>query len=535
MTADRPDCASLARLFTSARVKKHSGSRTLSGLMVLTVTITMAACTSHTPAGPSSSGLERFYSQQIAWEACESFATTSIESAVFALTPTLECGRVEVPLDYQDPQGKTARLAVARVPARGESIGSLVMNPGGPGGSGLFAAAATALSLPADRLTESFDLVAFDPRGVGQSEPAVDCFTDAEADRGDILLSTQGTTVQWTEQDTRSILDRCAERSGGVDVLTSVGTRDAARDIDVLRAILGDEKLTFLGQSYGTRLGTVYAEQFPQNVRAMLLDGAIDPNQGTFERRVGAYAGFQRSFEQLATFCANQHDCPLGDDPARATEVFHQIVRPLYGRTVPALSSDLDFDEAIGGVISGLYSEVAWPRLITGIAQLQQGRGDELLQLSYDFSLRDPEGRWPNFAEALYAINCMDEERLSENDGNTLRAEIFKAAPFMDPGVTMTGARDGCEHWPVQPTLGFPYAADIAGLPPTLVVSITGDPTTPHAGGIQLAETLGSALLTVEGEGHTIVMAGTNRCVNEIAADYLIELKLPPEGALCEL
>ncbi|MGV0743084.1 alpha/beta hydrolase [Mycolicibacterium sp. XJ870] len=503
--------------------------------MVLALVITMTACASEPPAAPSSSGLAQFYSQQIAWEACESYTNTSIEGAVFAQTPTIQCGRLEVPLDYQDPEGKTARLAVARVPARGQSIGSLVINPGGPGGSGLFATAATAMSLPDARLTGSFDLVGFDPRGVGSSDPAIECFTDAEADRGEFLLSTQGTTVQWTEQDTKDILDRCAERSGGIDLLTSVGTRDAARDIDVLRAVLGDEKLTFLGQSYGTRLGAVYAEQFPQSVRAMLLDGAIDPNQGTVERRVGAYAGFQRSFEQMAEFCATQVDCPLGDDPAKATEAFHEIARPLYGQPVPALNSDLDFDEAIGGVISGLYTEAAWPRIINGLTQLQQGRGDELLQLGYDFSLRDAEGRWPNLAEALYAINCMDEERLSEEQGTALRAAIFDAAPFMDPGFALTGARDGCEQWPTEPTLGFPYAADIVGLPPTLVVSITGDPATPHAGGVKLAETLGSALLTVEGEGHTIVMAGTNQCVNEIAADYLIDLTLPPAGSSCDL
>lgn len=517
-------------------MKIRSGSRTLAALTVLTLSMTLAACASDAPATtPSSSGLDRFYSQQIVWEACERYANTSIESAVFARTPTIECGRLEVPLNYRDPGGRTARLAVARVPARGRPVGSLVLNPGGPGGSGLFATAAMPMSLPDARLTESFDLVGFDPRGVGSSDPAIECFTDAEADRGEFLLSTQGTTVQWTEQDTKDILDRCAERSGGVDVLTSVGTHNAARDIDVLRAVLGDEQLTFLGQSYGTRLGAVYAEQFPQNVRAMLLDGAIDPNQGTVARRVGAYAGFQRSFEQMAAFCATQVDCPLGDDPARATEVFHQIVRPLYGRTVPALNSDLGFDEAIGGVISGLYSQAAWSRIITGITQLQQGRGDELLQLNYDFSLRDAEGRWPNFAEALYAINCMDEERLSEKEGNALRARIFDAAPFMDPGVALTGARDGCEQWPTEPTLGIPYADDVVGLPPTLVVSITGDPTTPHAGGVKLAAALGSALLTVEGEGHTIVMAGTNQCVNEIAADYLIDLQLPPAGASCQL
>ncbi|WP_332522645.1 hypothetical protein [Mycolicibacterium mengxianglii] len=175
--------------------------------MALTVTMMMTACTSDTPAVPSSSALDRIHSQEIAWEACESYATTSIESAVFARTPTMECGRLEVPLNYQDPGGKAARLAVARVPARGEPIGSLVLNPGGPGGSGLLATAATALSLPDSRLTDNFDLVGFDPRGVGGSDPAIDCFTDGEADRGDILLSTHGSTVQWTQQDTKDILD----------------------------------------------------------------------------------------------------------------------------------------------------------------------------------------------------------------------------------------------------------------------------------------------------------------------------------------
>lgn len=495
--------------------------------------VSLVACATETPE--PSPELDRFHDQEIAWEACDGYANTSIETAVFAGAETAECGRLEVPLNYAEPDGATAQLAVMRVPARGEAIGSLVMNPGGPGGSGLFGAAATALSLPESRLTERFDLVGLDPRGVGSSVPAIDCYSDEEADSGDALLTTQGTTVQWTEEDTRRVVERCAELSGGTEVLAGVGTRDAARDMDVLRAVLGDDQLTFLGQSYGTRLGAVYAEQFPQNVRAMLLDGAIDPRQGTFERRVGAYAGFQRSFELMAAFCATQDDCPLGSDPARATAAFQEIVRPLYDNPVPALDTELDFDAAVGGVIAGLYTESAWPRIITGIAQIQQGRGDELLQLGYDFSLRDPAGTWTNFAEALYAINCMDEERLSPQQGADLRAAIFDSAPFMDPGVELSGARDGCEHWPAEPTLGFPYAQNIEGLTDTLVVSITGDPTTPHAGGISLAESLGSALLTVEGEGHTIVAAGTNPCVDEIASAYLIDLELPEAGATCTL
>lgn len=188
---------------------------------------------------------------------------------------------------------------------------------------------------------------------------------------------------------------------------------------------------------------------------------------------------------------------------------------------------------AIDAVNSGLYSQESWPRIIAGLNEAQQGRGDELLRLAYEFGGRDRDGHWPNFYEALFAINCMDEQRLSEQDGNRLRTRIFAAAPYMDPGIPLTGARDGCEHWPAQPTLGFPYANNIKGLPPTLVVSVTGDPATPHAGGIRLAETLGSALLTVNGEAHGVVMAATNPCINSAAASYLIDLKVPAPGAVC--
>lgn len=173
---------------------------------------------------------------------------------------------------------------------------------------------------------------------------------------------------------------------------------------------------------------------------------------------------------------------------------------------------------------------------MAGIAELQQGRGDELLQLSRDFSGRDAEGVWTNLGEANYAINCMDEERLTPEEGGQLRTRTYADAPFMDPGTDVTdGARDTCEYWPAEPTLGFPYGRDVQGLPDTLVVSITGDPTTPHAGGISLAETLGSSLLTVEGEGHTVVMAGQNHCVDEIASAYLVDLETPVEGTTCTL
>lgn len=512
------------------------------GVGMFALTGILAACVpaqtdgQESETGSPSAALDGFYEQELAWEDCTDYTTTDIEASLLGLAPDAECSRMEVPLDYEEPEGELASVAVMRVPASGESMGSLVYNPGGPGGSGVVGAALAFAGMAESEITERFDLVGFDPRGVGATLPAVDCYTDEEADAGVVPLGSQGTTVAFTEDDTREIMERCAEGSGGVEVLRHLGTRDTARDMDVLRASLGEERLSYFGQSYGTRLGSVYAEQFPDRVRAMVLDGAMSPLEGSFDRRVNAYAGFQGAFDEMAAFCATEADCPLGTDPEQATEEFQEIVRPLRDNPVPAQGAELDFDSAVGGVIAGLYTTESWPRIIEGITEVEQGRGDALMQLIYDFSLRGPDGQWPNSIEANHAINCMDEERLTPEQGGELRAATYDQAPFMDPGVDVTeGARDGCEHWPAEPDLGFPYAEDVEGLPDTLVVSITGDPTTPHAGGVELAETLGSALLTVEGTGHGVVSLGTNECVDQAAAAYLIDLEVPEEGATCAL
>lgn len=514
----------------------------VAGFGALVVVASLAACaptqTEDTALESSTADLDPFYEQELSWESCGTdYAGTEDDEKLMGLVPGIECTRLEVPLDYEKPEGELASVAVLRVPARGESLGPLVVNPGGPGGSGVTGAIIAAAGLVESPITESFDVVGFDPRGVGATTPAADCYSDEEADAGTVPLGSQGTTVEFTEDDTRKIMEKCAEGSGGIDALTHMGTRDTARDMDVLRAALGEDELTYFGQSYGTRLGAVYAEMFPENVRAMLLDGGRDPSEGTFESRVNAYAGFQAAFDELAASCATQPDCPLGSDPEQATAKFQEIFQPLRDDPMPALETELDFDDAVGAMIAGLYNQASWPDIIAGITEVvTEGRGDQLMQLLYGFSPRSESGQWPNTAEANYAINCMDEERLTPEQGGELRTATYERAPFMDPGVDVTaGARDGCEHWPVEPTLGFPYAQDIDGLPSTLVVSITGDPTTPHEGGIRLADTLGSALLTVEGQGHTIVASGTNACVDEIAAAYLIDLEVPAEGATCTM
>ncbi len=522
------------------RVPKTYVRRLLTGTAVMLLVLAGAPAALTQSAQEPAAALARFYNQELTFGSCEGFATNATEAQVYV--DPFECGRLEVPLDYDDPEGETMQIAVLRLPAQGEPsqrIGSLVINPGGPGGSGMQVAVLSALTGQKDSpLLQRFDWVGFDPRGVGASTPAINCFTDAENDRGENQTTLLGTSGEWSADDTRELMEQCAEGSGGKDVLAAVGTRNAARDMDVLRAALGDEKLTFAGQSYGTRLGAVYAEMFPQNVRAMVFDGVIDPRQGSAERRLSIHAGFQRSFDLMAEFCAESPDCPLGNDPEQATTVFQDLFQPLIDNPVPAGNGrTANFFQATGGVGAGLYTADAWPRVIDGIAQLKnEGRGDQLLAIYDDFHGRDPNGTWTNFIEANLAINCNDEERRTPEQEANLRRQIFAVNPFLDNGRDVEGVtRDACEFWPSEPTLGFPYAQDVEGLPDTLIISITGDPATPYGAGASLAKALGGSVFTVEGERHTVALEGISPCVNEIVVDYLINLELPAEGDRCAL
>lgn len=515
-------------------------ARSVATAVALPLLLVLVACAQPSPPPPSSAPapaeLGRFYDQELAFGPCAGYATTGADEQLFASDPRFECARLEVPLDYADPGGATARVAMLRVPARGESMGSLLLNSGGPGGTGMNFAAVVAGTLAQSPITERFDLIGFDPRGVGATTPAIDCFTDEQVRAGDAqseFLISAGTL---SAEGARQLVETCAQRSGGERALASVATRDSVRDMDVLRGALGEEQLNFFGQSYGTRVGAFYAAQYPQRVRAMVLDGAVDPRLGLVDRRLSQYAGFQRSFEQMAADCATRPDCPLGPDPARATQVFQDIARPLLDRPLPTESGPaFTYNDAVGTIISGLYISKAWPSITKGIAELQQGRADTLVRLGQLLSGPDDGGRLSNFSEAAYAIVCMDEERLTVEQARDFRGRVYGVVPFVDPGRGLEGARDSCETWPAQPKPTYPFPDRVEGLPPTLIVSITGDPTTPYDAGIRLAEALGGSLLTVEGEQHTVVAAGTNACVADFTADYLVDLQTPPADARCAL
>jgi len=488
------------------------------------------------PAG-SEAALTRYYEQQLSWGPCAEYATTPMNQQTYA-NPAFECARLEVPLDYSEPDGETAQIGVLRQKATGDRIGSLLMNPGGPGSSGMSLAAALSGRLAESPLVQRFDLVGFDPRGVGSSTPTLDCLNDAEweAERADLDVDPSPAGVAQTEAENRQYAQRCTERSGGPEVLANAGTRDVVRDLDILRQALGDEKLTYLGYSYGTRIGSAYAEEFPQNVRALVLDGALDPTETTVERTVKQNAGFQQAFEAFAADCATRPNCPLGTDPAQATANYQALTRPLIDQPAPAEGGTrtLSYPDAVTGTIQALYLSDYWPALSRGLSQLASGDGTILLRLADIYNGRAPDGTYGNSIEAFNAISCVDEERITDRaEQAELIRRSLEAAPFRDDGRGIVPALGPCAFWPAPPT-SEPHVPQVEGLPPTLTISVTGDPATPYQAGVDLAEALNGSLLTVEGNQHTAALQG-NACVDEIVTAYLVDLQLPPEGASCTL
>jgi len=500
--------------------------------------LTLVGCTLAEPGapqalGPVPQGLDRYYTQEVRWGGCADYASTQLDEEAFA-APGVECGRVTVPLDYADPEGATASIGLLRRPAGDPAarIGSLLVNPGGPGASGMSAAASLAGSVAGTELGRRFDLVGFDPRGIGASEPAIECRTTEEqdAERLDLDLDTSPPGVAQTEAEERAYAELCAERVG-VELLANVGTRDVARDMDVLRAVLGDRKLTYLGYSYGTRIGTEYAEQFPGNVRALVLDGALDPDEELVESLVNQGAGFQRSFDAFVDWCLQQPQC-WTDGPVEQTEQeFQQLIAPLATEPADVGQRALSYPDAVTGTIQALYSDQLWPVLNQGLTRLRAGDGAVLLVLADIYYQRDERG-YSGSEDAFTAVRCVDDPPITD-PAVFLEADrrYREAAPFLDDGNPPSPARDACAFWAVPPT-GEPGVPEVDGLPPVLVISTTGDPATPYQAGVELAQALDARLLTFEGNRHTVALNGVP-CVDDAVTAYLVDGTLPAEGTRC--
>jgi pimeloyl-ACP methyl ester carboxylesterase len=464
------------------------------------------------------------------WGSCGQFVTDTSD------IPAARCTTVSVPIDYNNPGAAQAKLAVIRVPATGPRMGSLLVNPGGPGGSAVDMVANMASDLDNSPLRRNFDLVGFDPRGVGHSTPALRCRTDAEFDayRREPMVDYSPTGVAHIEQLNRQLAQQCVNRMGTA-FLANAGTASVARDMDAVRQALGDEQINYLGYSYGTELGTAYLEKFSNHVRAMVLDGAIDPTVGPVDENVNQMAGFQTAFNDYAADCARSAGCPLGTDPTQFVSRYHALVDPLVAK--PGRTKDprgLSYADATTGTINALYTPAHWKYLTSGLAGLKRGTdAGDLLVLADDYEGRDRNGHYDNDQDAFNAIRCVDAPNPTDPASwVTADQRIRQAAPFLSYGqFTGNAPRDLCALWPV-PATSTPHAAP--PMPPgkVVVVSTTHDPATPYQAGVNLARQLGGPLITYDGTQHTAVFNG-DQCVDNAVVRYFVAGTPPPASYRC--
>ncbi|PWW23694.1 alpha/beta hydrolase family protein [Geodermatophilus normandii] len=470
----------------------------------------------------------------ITWTDCDAEITELI-----AGTPgserdlAFECGRTEVPIDHDEADGATLPLFLIRATLAGQAdrIGSLLVNPGGPGASGADAALSLALSLPEDVLRR-FDLVGFDPRGVGLSTP-VECIP---ADLKDRLLAAEPRPTTQEQMDevlglTDEIADACAEEYG--DALGTFSTVDTARDMDLLRESLGDEQLTFLGYSYGTTLGSTYAELFPENVRAMVLDAAVDPDADPQADAEAQAAGLEAGFDAFAANCTSLvSGCPIGADPRR-------FVQDLMGAAAAApiaSSTPGETRTATPGVIltavaAALYDSGSWPQLSQSLAAASTGDAAGLFALADAYRGRLADGSYTNQLDANIAINCAD----TAEDVTYSEEEVLQLAQDWNQRYPLFGAYAAaslytCGVWDAERTPLPERDAD--GSAPILVVGTTGDPVTPLPGAEDMAEDLTAGTLLVwQGQEHTAYPK--TDCVTAAVDAYLIDLTAPQDGLTC--
>ncbi|MDQ1619451.1 MAG: hypothetical protein QOE19_2020 [Actinomycetota bacterium] len=515
MTPSRP-AAALVVLALAVTGCTTGGDRAADGPAASSPSVTASgAGGTGSTAAPDDPRLARFYDQEVSWRGCgEGF----------------QCAQVEVPIDYARPAGKTIKLSVNRLRARGDNrIGSLLVNPGGPGASGL-GYARNAESIVSDGVRRRFDIVGFDPRGVGQSAP-IRCLSDRQTDA---FFATDASPDDAAEETrltrvSRGFGEQCAAKNGAV--LGHVGTRDAARDLDVLRAVVGDSTLNFLGKSYGTYLGAIYADLFPDRVGRLVLDGVVDPAADTADLARAQALGFETALASFVNDCLGRRSCPLSGGRAAALSQIGGML-DAADRSPLKASRPVGQSLALLGVAYAMYEKGLWLILREALGEARRGRGDLLLLLADSYTERSRNGHYStNTNDALYAVTCLDRPETSDRAAVRDRAaELDKLAPRF--GAFVAWGSFVCGSWPSPPE-GRPAPVRARGAAPILVVGTTRDPATPYASARNLAAELDAArLLTYDGDGHTAYRQGSS-CIDKEVDRYLLDGRLPAEDTRC--
>ena len=441
---------------------------------------------------------------------------------------TFFCGRLQVPLDYADPTGKKITLEIIKVHDSDNtaSTGSLLVNPGGPGGSGLDLVAGLSAQV-SDSLLTHFDLVGFDPRGVGLSAP-IECTTNAQKDAlnssSPQILTATGFAL--AKQQAQSVAASCLSKYGAT--LADYNTVNTARDMDLIRQAVGDQQMNYLGFSYGTELGAQYAHLFPGRIRAFVLDGAVDPLTGPITSFADQLKGFEGAFDQFAANCLTLPACsPLGNP----RQVVYGIVRKAFQSPLPTgTSRRLTENLALTGVLDALYSQSQWPKLAQALSSGQNGDGSGLLALADDYNQRYADGTYSNIADANLTISCNDSAP-GPTDATVRATAVAWAKEYPMFGLWAAPSLLSCQSWqPVRTVPPLPTAPTPATV---LVIGNLHDPATPYQGAIDLTKTLGHArLLTWNGEGHTSYLQGSS-CIDNDVNNYLISAALPAPNTTC--
>ncbi len=469
---------------------------------------------------PGSEALAKFYGQTLSWSGCG----------------IGECAGLSVPLDYAKPDGATITVQVLRMRAtkRQDRIGSLVVNPGGPGGSGVDYARAADF-IVGKPVRQRFDIVGFDPRGVQRSAP-VDCLSDAGMDQ---FLGQDPTPDDAAEEQAfaasgKAFGEGCKQLTG--PLIGHVSTVDAAKDMDVLRAALGDAKLNYLGKSYGTYLGATYAELFPTLVGRFVLDGVLPPDITSGEVAIGQAEGFERATRAWAADCVGEGGCPLGDSVDGVMSGMRDLLKRLDSQPIPmtdGTQSQLTEGWAAIGIAQAMYDQGSWGTLTDALSEVvSKNNGTELMKLSDQYAHRNTNGRYAgNLLEAFYAISCSDnpdspDPKVFEQRARDALVKAPTWGPFLAWGSLV------CGEWPI-PSKAKPHTISAEGSGPIVVVGTTRDPATPYEWSVRLRDQLSNArLVTFDGDGHTAYMR-SNSCINTAINDYYTKDKVPADNLTC--